>query len=502
MNRCENCGNENKDIARFCTKCGTNLPVPAQTEPPVPQAVNENLTAKDEGFKFLCPACNQRLEAPVEMIGEKIECPSCGVSIVIPALRATITSATQLTSIAMDGADTEPKTATVQSEKTHGFTKHAFVSHSSKDHALAERICAVLEGFGLSCWIAPRDITPGTPYDEEIVQGIECSQTFILLLSDAANASPHVKRELGRALDVGHAVYPIRIQEVLPGPKLEYLLQGIHWVDAWTPPIETHLDRLAQLITGQHSISDGTRHATELNLPRKTGKNGRVVMAGIAVVMTALAGAWVASTWKEGVISGIASPMPQQASSRLKETANLSSSLSPISSASSAKTVDHAQPEERVVPADQERPQAPEKARDASNRVAMDNQTQPKSKVNQTVTLCWAHDPKAIRQHPSSEQIFDGEGNVIGEVSLDPSNTQPFGNKHFCHTTSLSFKKGKEGTSICVFREDDVMRQTRTGKADGISFSGQIIEIKRFGEGFGLVAGAIETLTVAVTAKL
>ena len=179
-----------------------------------------------------CPACKTANDQHAAF------CISCGG----PIRQTVVAASTTAVAAPLSTAPMSPK--------------HAFISHSSQDHALAERVCAVLEGSGLNCWIAPRDIEPGASYDEEILCGIERSRTFVLLLSGASNASPHVKRELMVALRANHAVYPIRIQEVQPGPKLEYLLEGIHWIDAWTPPIETHLNRLAQLISKQSQKTD------------------------------------------------------------------------------------------------------------------------------------------------------------------------------------------------------------------------------------------------------
>jgi len=33
---------------------------------------------------FICPHCEQPLEAPVEMAGETIECPACGQQMAVP----------------------------------------------------------------------------------------------------------------------------------------------------------------------------------------------------------------------------------------------------------------------------------------------------------------------------------------------------------------------------------------------------------------------------------
>ena len=44
-----------------------------------------------------------------------------------------------------------------------------FVSYSQKDKATADAAVARLEQDGSRCWIAPRDILPGTSWGEAIV---------------------------------------------------------------------------------------------------------------------------------------------------------------------------------------------------------------------------------------------------------------------------------------------------------------------------------------------
>ena len=77
----------------------------------------------------------------------------------------------------------------------------AFISHASEDAAIAATITDYLESNGVSCWVAPRDITPGREYSAEIVEAIESSAVFVLVLSENANESIFVKREV----DPGHA---------------------------------------------------------------------------------------------------------------------------------------------------------------------------------------------------------------------------------------------------------------------------------------------------------
>jgi hypothetical protein len=98
------------------------------------------------------------------------------------------------------------------------------------------------------------------------------------------------------------------------------------------------------------------------------------------------------------------------------------------------------------------------------------------------------------KRHPSAEQILDGAGNVIGEVSLDLTDC-----RDGCGTATLSFKKDKESPVICVFRKDDSVGQTRVGRSDGISFSGRVIELKKI-SGTYWSNGKFDVLTIEVTA--
>lgn len=157
----------------------------------------------------------------------------------------------------------------------------------------------MLERLGVPCWLAERDVNPGEPFDEEIVRAIHASKAFVLLLSDAANVSAHVKRELGLATENGLAVYPIRIQEVQPGAKLQYLLQGTQWVDAWTPPLEAHLGRVAELIVGwggERTRADSAP-APVVRSPVRT--RSWLAWAGAGIVLTALASGWLVLTLRD-----------------------------------------------------------------------------------------------------------------------------------------------------------------------------------------------------------
>ncbi len=119
-----------------------------------------------------------------------------------------------------------------------------FVSHSSKDKLVADAVCARLEAAGIRCWIAPRDIVPGTSYGESIIDAIHSAKVMVLVLSANANSSGHIPKEVERAVSNGVAILPFRIEDVMPGKSLDYFIGSVHWLDAMTPPLEKHLDEL------------------------------------------------------------------------------------------------------------------------------------------------------------------------------------------------------------------------------------------------------------------
>jgi hypothetical protein len=71
---------------------------------------------------------------------------------------------------------------------------------------------------------------------------------MVLLLSSSANTSIHIAKEVERAVSHGATVIPLRIEAVMPAKSLDYFIGSVHWLDALTPPLEQHLDNLAEAI--------------------------------------------------------------------------------------------------------------------------------------------------------------------------------------------------------------------------------------------------------------
>ena len=138
-----------------------------------------------------------------------------------------------------------------------------FISHSSNDKAIADQICQHLESDGIKCWIAPRDLKPGSDWTEGIIQGINSCRLFVLVFSASANSSEHVRREVATAFSLGLAVIPFRTENINPSGSLGYFLGTVHWLDAITLPLQKHLTDLTERIT--YLLSDQGRFANSIS---------------------------------------------------------------------------------------------------------------------------------------------------------------------------------------------------------------------------------------------
>lgn len=123
-----------------------------------------------------------------------------------------------------------------------------FLSYSHKDKAAADAVCSIMEQNGIRCWMAPRDITPGQPFAEAIIDGIKGSKVFVLIYSSNSNNSSQVVKEVDRAVHHRLAIIPLRLEDVPMTKQLEYYVSDVHWMDALTPPLEAHIEKLCDVV--------------------------------------------------------------------------------------------------------------------------------------------------------------------------------------------------------------------------------------------------------------
>lgn len=131
---------------------------------------------------------------------------------------------------------------------------HIFVSYSQPDAGCAHELVQRLEDHGLTCWIAPRDITPARDWASEIIDAIAAARIMVLVFSQSSNQSPQVRREVERAVHKQVDILPFRIEDVIPSKSLEFFLSAQHWMDAFPPPREAYYERLCHYLQAHPAV--------------------------------------------------------------------------------------------------------------------------------------------------------------------------------------------------------------------------------------------------------
>lgn len=110
--------------------------------------------------------------------------------------------------------------------------KEIFISFAIEREGFAREICNKIEKRGTSCFFAPRDIHAGREYARELVDGIDHAKGLVLLMSKGANESPHVLREVERAVRKKVPILMYRLEDVTLSKSMEYFLMTHQWVNA------------------------------------------------------------------------------------------------------------------------------------------------------------------------------------------------------------------------------------------------------------------------------
>ena len=161
-----------------------------------------------------------------------------------------------------------------------------FISYANPDKVVADAICHTLEAHCIKCWIAPRDVIPGTPYARAIIQAIKESHLMVLVYSRNSNQSEHVANEVDRMFNLGNPIIPFLIDETAMSEEYEYYLSRKHWLVAY-PEYREKCEELASVVLRflnktQASEMTTTEHSSEstANLAEAYAKGKELYYSG------------------------------------------------------------------------------------------------------------------------------------------------------------------------------------------------------------------------------
>jgi len=97
-----------------------------------------------------------------------------------------------------------------------------FISYSSKNHDLAERLHNDLQAKGVRCWFAPEDLKIGDKFRTRIDEAIRYHDKLLLVLSEHSIHSDWVEKEVETAFEKERqqkrtVLFPVRLDDVIWG---------------------------------------------------------------------------------------------------------------------------------------------------------------------------------------------------------------------------------------------------------------------------------------------
>jgi formylglycine-generating enzyme required for sulfatase activity len=196
-----------------------------------------------------------------------------------------------------------------------------FISHASEDKAVADQVCAALENAGVRCWIAPRDINAGANWAKSILDAILTTKLMVLIYSKHTAKSPHVRREIERAVHRDIPIAPLRVENVMPEGDMEYFLSSSHWSDLFPGPIEQQIEKVPAKVCALLGIepkaarrskerpAEKVETVPETPLPRKN-RTVAFAIAGAVLVIALCTGAFY--HLKHAAPQSVIKPVPPQ----------------------------------------------------------------------------------------------------------------------------------------------------------------------------------------------
>jgi hypothetical protein len=136
-------------------------------------------------------------------------------------------------------------------EYSKGLKPQVFLSYGGCDSNVAMHIATHLEARGLKVWFAGWDIDYGDDIVKKIEEGLEATNTFVIVLSPEALERPWVRQELSSAFFQALSGQEKQIIPVMHKPcKPPAFLGSRKWLD-FQVPYHDPLERLVRAIRGK-----------------------------------------------------------------------------------------------------------------------------------------------------------------------------------------------------------------------------------------------------------
>lgn len=152
-----------------------------------------------------------------------------------------------------------------------------FISYSTKNQFEADLVKRVVKTNGYSCWMAPESIPIGSNYAKEIPAGIRAARVVVLILSQAAQDSIWVTREIDLAVSARKVIIPFAVEDCALQDAYNFYLAGAERVDAYrrrSEALELLIQRIGVIVRDERSPA---AMPAEINPEQSTTEKPRAV---------------------------------------------------------------------------------------------------------------------------------------------------------------------------------------------------------------------------------
>ena len=111
--------------------------------------------------------------------------------------------------------------------------KDVFISYKAEELDEATWVKSVLETNGISCWMAPASIPGGSSYASAIPRAIREAKAMVLILSDRAQRSPWISKEVDIAIGEGKIVLPFMLENCALKDDFNFYLTNVQRYTAY-----------------------------------------------------------------------------------------------------------------------------------------------------------------------------------------------------------------------------------------------------------------------------
>jgi hypothetical protein len=173
--------------------------------------------------------------------------------------------------------------------------KQVFLSHSSTDAKIVERLRAALEKEGEPCWIAGRDIGPGRDWIKEIQAALDACDAVILIWTPAAEESDYVERELALAQDRKKLVVPIQFPSTTRSSRIGFRVANLQRISTDYKHYPKVVPKIVETLRRLRSPSLPQPDAPPPASSRSCTRKCMIIWATIGFVLLVGLGIWLKS---------------------------------------------------------------------------------------------------------------------------------------------------------------------------------------------------------------